>query len=59
MRKNSRKLSLNRETLRLLQEVPLKGVAGGVTSGMCGTTADCTDSCQISCYCASRPLVCG
>ena len=58
MKKNSRKLSLNRETLRSLQELALKGVGGGATTSFCNNTTDCTDSCAQTCFCETRAAVC-
>ena len=45
---HSRKLVLSRETLRILERGPLRGIAGGATLGVCGTEmtrrgGDCTD----------------
>lgn len=42
MKKRSRKLQLNRETLSQLNPDNLGGVAGGLWCG----SADCTNSCQ-------------
>jgi len=45
-----KKLSLNRETVRLLEKNQLEGVMGGVTA-RCTLTL-CGDSgCNISCFC--------
>jgi hypothetical protein len=45
MKKHARRLTLNRETLRLLAGEALKGVAGGILTQPC----PCTQSCD-SCY---------
>ncbi|HEX4495060.1 MAG TPA: hypothetical protein VIE43_05260 [Thermoanaerobaculia bacterium] len=47
MKKQARRLTLNRETLRLLAGKPLEGVAGGV--GFVTQHCPCTQTCD-SCY---------
>jgi hypothetical protein len=44
MRKNVKKLVLNRETLRVLEESAMQEAAGGVSARTCGTpcSATCT-----------------
>jgi len=47
-----KKLTLTKESILRLGEC-----VGGATTP-CNTTADCTWSCQLSCFCPSRPDVC-
>ena len=53
MKRQVRKLRLNKETIRRLTDQELKGVAGGATNHTCSCTCacptsdpDCTDCCR-------------
>lgn len=52
MHKKTKKLLLNRETLRNLQGGDLREVAGGATMGLRCITNECTPTCpqSITCY---------
>jgi natural product precursor len=52
-KKTIKKLTLNKESIRRLDPSNLREVVGGV-SKMCTNTAECTESCQLSCACATR-----
>lgn len=52
-KKTIKKLTLNKESILRLDLSALHDVVGGVTN-KCTNTDDCTDSCQLSCGCASR-----
>ena len=40
MKKNTKKLTLSRETVRTLQEIGLEAVNGGVTDSSCAISCD-------------------
>jgi len=51
-KKKASKLTLNRESLIRLNASDLGAVGGGATKP-CTGTADCTDSCMLSCFCTN------
>lgn len=53
MKKQLKKLSLSKETLRNLSGHEMQGVVGGVTASCCNSSGETGDTCP-SCYCSER-----
>lgn len=49
MNKKTRRLSLNRETLRNLQGNDMKGIGGGLATRSCPETCTCNFTCEFTC----------
>ncbi|HEX4960738.1 MAG TPA: class I lanthipeptide [Thermoanaerobaculia bacterium] len=56
--RRTKKLLLNRETLRYLDAAALGKVAGGVTT-TCPQTVSCDGSCSPTCFDTCHPRQCG
>lgn len=52
-----KKLALNKESILRLNPSEMGEIVGGATN-LCTNTNDCTDSCQQSCFCATRRVIC-
>jgi len=52
-KKTIKKLTLNKESILRLDPSALRDIVGGITK-LCTNTAECTESCQLSCACATR-----
>jgi hypothetical protein len=55
VKKTPKRLTLMKETLYALRNRSLEEVQGGYPSKMCNGTAECTDSCVVTCLTCGRP----
>lgn len=56
MRKQTKKLNLNKETLRTLESLELKGLAGGVITQVntCNCPSHAVTNCFTNCNCPTK-----